>query len=134
MGTRSLKALVLLILLGIWAGAALNAVAELIADDVRQRLVREDFRDLAPRVESYWEATGKYPTSEQGFTAMVKKPETNQSPERWKWMISMVPIDAWGTRYGYRLLPGGSSPAFEIISAGPDGIFGNKDDLASLEL
>ncbi|MBN1765612.1 MAG: hypothetical protein JW860_10170, partial [Sedimentisphaerales bacterium] len=41
-------------------------------------------------------------------------------------------IDAWGNPIWYRWQGFGNFP--ELISAGPDGIFGNADDIRSTEL
>ena len=50
---------------------------------------------------------------------------------RGPYLDEAVPADPWGNPYRYQF-PGSKRPNEpEIISAGPDGILGNEDDLSS---
>jgi hypothetical protein len=45
--------------------------------------------------------------------------------------VESVPRDAWGRELNYAL-PGKLNPqGYDIISAGPDGLFGTQDDIAN---
>lgn len=70
---------------------------------------------------------GRYPTTAEGLDALVHQPKglttwTSKS-------IDEVPVDKWGTAFHYQgpdtLGPG----EYNIISAGPDRVFGTADDI-----
>jgi general secretion pathway protein G len=108
----------LLLLVTILAVNARN-LADWVFDDIRESRGREDLRELSKRIESYRNNRGSYPTTEQGLDSLVA-------------IIKLVPSDPWGNKYCYRLLDDGGKHPFEVLSAGPDGIHGNEDDLSSI--
>ena len=74
---------------------------------------------------------GIYPSQEQGLAALVTRPTTDPMPKRYSQLYSEVPLDPWHNEFKY-LYPGRkNSNKPEIISAGPDGVFGTKDDLSN---
>lgn len=42
-----------------------------------------------------------------------------------------VPLDPWGRRYAYDVFGQRSGAGFDIVSAGPDGLFGSADDVGN---
>lgn len=44
-----------------------------------------------------------------------------------------LPIDPWGNHYTYRRVRKSDRDMPEFLSSGPDGTFGTKDDLSSLD-
>ncbi len=103
----------LLLLVAILAVNARN-LAVWVFDDIRESRGREDLRELSKRIESYRNNRGSYPDS---LVAIIK----------------LVPSDPWGNKYRYRLLDDGGKHPFEVLSAGPDGIHGNEDNLSSID-
>lgn len=83
-------------------------------------------------VEAYYIDCGNYPTTEQGFSALRKKPETSPSSDNWNgpYLYKDAPRDPWGNEYEY-LMPDPNGNAFGIRSFGADGLEGgegkNKD-------
>jgi len=68
---------------------------------------------------------------EQGLKALVERPTSDPLPREWAQALPEIPRDDWRKPYRYQF-PGSKIPNEpEIISAGPDGIFGNEDDLSS---
>lgn len=94
--------------------------------------VEPDFNAIGSAVKAYKINGGHYPTTEQGLEALVTRPSTEPLPARWMKIADAVPKDAWNHPYHYRLLSQDGVPAFEITSAGKDGILGTTDDLSSL--
>ncbi|WP_457679883.1 type II secretion system major pseudopilin GspG [Thermovibrio sp.] len=67
-----------------------------------------------------------YPTTEQGLKALVKKPEVPPVPRNWKGpYLDKVPKDAWGNNFIYV----SDGQHFTLVSPGPDGEEGTKDDI-----
>lgn len=102
-----------------------------IMESVREDKARSDFTTMESMVMKYQITCGRYPTTKQGLVALVTKPTRTPVPRRWSQVMEAVPLDPWGSEYGYRH-PGSRKPEdFEILSAGRDGIFGTEDDLGS---
>jgi general secretion pathway protein G len=95
--------------------------------------VESDQVSFAAALKMYVVNNGRPPTTEQGFGALVDKPRTGPEPKRWSRIMDRVPVDPWQTPYRYLLLPPkGTQWRCELRSAGPDGVFGNGDDLAEV--
>ena len=95
--------------------------------------VRPDFSSSGSALRSYKIRAGHYPSTEQGLKALVERPTTPPLPEDWVKIMTKVPTDPWRNEYRYRCFPEGSPHPFELISNGPDGIEGTKDDRSSLD-
>jgi general secretion pathway protein G len=71
--------------------------------------------------------TGRYPTDEEGLTALIEPP-ANAEKEKWNGPYidgSFMPKDAWNNYFVYKLDPAGDK--FTIISYGADGEEGGDD-------
>lgn len=90
--------------------------------------VKGDFPSISSALRAYKINAGHYPTTEQGLQALVKRPTTPPHPDDWVKIWQKVPTDPWRNEYRYRCFPEGSPQPFELISNGPDGIEGTKDD------
>ena len=67
---------------------------------------------------------GGFPATEDGLQALTKRPD---SAESWKgpYVDGELPVDPWKAPFTYEHGAG----IYRITSAGPDGQFGNDDDL-----
>jgi general secretion pathway protein G len=106
-------------------------IANSRSDGCVDRRETMDFAAIAASVKTYQIQCGSYPSSEQGFQALVTCPPDHPDPTKWRQVLNKIPLDAWTNPYCYRLLPCGDD--FEIRSAGKDGIIGTKDDLSSIK-
>lgn len=90
---------------------------------------KADFGTLRTALKMYEMHAGRYPTTEQGLNALVKKPTTGPIPRSYKAPLEKRVYDPWGNPYGYRwpAQNGGSRP--DVYSMGPDGIDGTADDI-----
>ena len=75
---------------------------------------------------------GRYPSSDEGLQALVQNPGTG----KWKgpYIQSIaIPLDPWDLAYRYTFPSQltSSETLYDIISAGPDGVFGNEDDVSN---
>ena len=76
--------------------------------------------------------TGRYPRSDEGLRALVNNPQiTNWRGPYLK--SNTVPLDPWGNEYKYSFPSELTSSEFlyDIVSAGPDAVFGNNDDITN---
>ena len=82
-------------------------------------------------LDIYLKHNGFYPTTEQGLEALVTKPKTDPQPENYAegGYLKRVPMDPWGNPIIYRR--NGEEGPIEIISCGPDGEEGTKDDITN---
>lgn len=74
-------------------------------------LTQAQISQLTEAVEMYKIDSGFYPTEVE---ILVKKP-----------FLKKIPLDAWNHPFFYQSNP----DSFTIVSGGPDGIYGNKDDI-----
>jgi len=76
-------------------------------------------------LEAYYIDCGTYPSSEQGLSALRKKPEVYPISNNWSgpYLYKDPPKDPWGFEYEY-LMPGPEGNAYGIRSYGADGIEG----------
>ncbi|HPB30415.1 MAG TPA: SUMF1/EgtB/PvdO family nonheme iron enzyme [Candidatus Sumerlaeota bacterium] len=81
---------------------------------------------LSEALKAYEKDVGTYPSTEQGLSALAKRPMT-VNPETWKGpYITEVPIDPWGNMFEY-VFPGKDGD-YDLFSRGPDGVAGTADD------
>jgi general secretion pathway protein G len=102
-----------------------------VYEDGKVTRVYEDLPHLIRLLEQYRSATGKLPTDEQGFDALIKRPE--DASAQWTQGLQAVPWDPWGNRYHYRKSIRNGVEVPEVLSAGKDSLIGTEDDLSSLE-
>jgi general secretion pathway protein G len=82
----------------------------------------------AGALEDFRRDVGRYPTTAEGLRALTERPPGIES---WKgpYGLGVRNEDAWGRGIIYRC-PGRSDPAgYDLISPGPDGKEGTKDDV-----
>ncbi|MCU0749293.1 MAG: type II secretion system major pseudopilin GspG [Akkermansiaceae bacterium] len=123
----------MVIVLGIIAmilGGAIFAMRG-IGDAAKLRQVESDFKSFQSAFAMYKLNAGNYPTSQQGFKALVEKPSSTPVPRRWVQVMSKIPLDPWDQDYIYRFPGKKRANEFEMISKGPDGQENTGDDLSS---
>ena len=75
---------------------------------------------------------GRYPRSDEGLGALVNNPQITNWRGPYLKSIN-VPLDPWSNEYKYNYPSEltGSEFLYDIISAGPDAVFGNNDDVTN---
>ncbi|NNM62947.1 MAG: type II secretion system major pseudopilin GspG [Steroidobacteraceae bacterium] len=89
----------------------------------KARVVRagSDIRAIETALDLYRLDNYKYPTTEQGLEALVKKPaDPTLTNYRAGGYLKSVPKDPWGNPYHYTS-PGADGQPYDIISYGRDG-------------
>lgn len=106
-------------------------------DEARVAAARQDLGAITQALKLYKLDNMRYPTTEQGLQALVKKPAAAPIPENWKGngYLEKLPKDPWGTPYLY--LQPGLHGEIDVISYGANreaGGEGNDADIGSWEL
>ena len=89
---------------------------------------------LGAALDAYRLDSGRYPTTEQGLTALWQTPTIEPRPSNWRgpYLRQPPPADPWGAPYVYRN-PGDHTPnGFDLSSRGADGQPGGTGDAADI--
>jgi len=90
-----------------------------------------DLKSFDSALGMYHLNAGCFPTTQQGFKALVEKPTLVPAPVRWAQVLSKVPVDPWNNEYIYRFPGKKRAGEYEIISKGRDGVENTPDDISS---
>ncbi len=87
-----------------------------------------EISNLKLAIEVFELDTGRYPSTDEGLGALIKRP-AGMGNEWSGPYLEKMPQDRWGHDYIYRV-PSANDPAsFDLSSAGPDGKPGTADDI-----
>lgn len=89
------------------------------------KAARAQIELLSTSLDTYRLDVGRYPTSEEGLEALLRKPG---SAEKWDgpYLKKDVPLDPWGKAYVYK--SPGDHGSFDLLSYGADGVLGGEGD------
>lgn len=138
-GFTLIEIMVVVVILGILATFLVPKIINR-PDEARITKVKNDIKAIESALKLYKIDNGFYPTTEQGLSALIEKPDMEPIPRNWKkggYLNSEgAPKDAWGNEYIYRS-PGSEGRDYEIISYGADGKEGGEGmgaDIKSYDL
>jgi general secretion pathway protein G len=119
----------------------ISLLATLVAPNVfrhvgraKDTTARAQVELLAAAVEAYRLDNDRFPTTEQGLTALRTRPTLDPLPRSWRgpYLRREVPVDPWGRPYIYRS-PGPVNPdGYELLTLGRDGQEGGEDEDADV--
>lgn len=106
-------------------GGIVGAVVFSQVDKARVNTAHAQVKQLESVLEFYRMDNARYPSSEQGLQALVRKPSGDPQPRNYRpegyLQGGVVPKDPWGEDYQYRS-PGEHNPySFDLWSLGADG-------------
>jgi general secretion pathway protein G len=135
-GFTLIEVMVVIVILGILAALIVPKVMSR-PDEARIAATRQDIGSIIQALKLYKLDNMRYPTTEQGLEALVKKPTSAPIPPNWKGngYLEKLPKDPWGNRYQY--LQPGLRGDIDVISTGADGTAGGEGsdaDIGSWEL
>lgn len=135
-GFTLIEIMVVVVIMGILAALVVPRLMGR-ADDARITAARQDISSLMQALKLYRLDNQRYPTSEQGLSALVAKPQSGPPANGWKagGYIDKLPNDPWGKPYQY-LSPGvkGEIDIFSLGADGQPGGAGNDADIGSWDL
>ncbi len=87
-----------------------------------------DIANLEVALDSFEVDTSRYPTTEEGLSALVEQP-SNVTTWHGPYIKRGVPKDPWGNGYVYTCPGTHNTSGYDIYSFGPDGVDGGGDDI-----
>ena len=134
-GFTLIEIMVVVIILGLLAGIVLPRILGQ-EEKAKVGVAKTQIRSLEGALDAFKLDNGFYPTTDQGLSALIKKPEVGRIPEKWKeggyLKPARIPKDPWGKDYLY-FSPGNEGREYEIVSYGPDGEQGGEGKNADIE-
>ncbi|MCW2475824.1 MULTISPECIES: type II secretion system major pseudopilin GspG [unclassified Symbiopectobacterium] len=129
-GFTLLEIMVVIVILGVLASMVVPSLMGNKDKADRQKAV-SDIVALESALDMYRLDNQRYPSTEQGLTALVKKPVIQPEPKNYQpdGYIRRLPQDPWGA--DYQLLNPGKHGKLDIFSLGPDGMPGTEDDIGN---
>ncbi|HKA39559.1 MAG TPA: type II secretion system major pseudopilin GspG [Burkholderiales bacterium] len=133
-GFTLVEIMVVVVILGILAVLIVPRVVGR-TDDARIAAARHDIAAIMQALKLYRLDNGRFPTTEQGLSALVTKPQGQPLPPNWKQYLDRVPKDPWGNVYQY-LNPGvrGEIDVFTLGADSQPGGSGADADIGSWDL
>jgi len=131
-GFTLIELMVVVIILGILAAIVLPKFTGR-TEQARIKAAESQIQVFSTALEAYELDNGRYPTTEQGLQALVKKPTIPPIPNNWRgpYLQKKIPKDPWGNPYIYKC-PGTHNPSsYDLYSYGPDGKEGGGDDITN---
>ena len=98
-GFTLIEIMVVVIILGLLAGLVLPRI---LGQEERARVeaAKVQIRALESALDAFKLDNGFYPSTDQGLDALIKKPETGRSPNKWReggyLKPARIPKDPWG--------------------------------------
>jgi len=131
-GFTLIEIMVVVVILGILAGIVIPKLLDR-PEQARRTKAKVEIKSLEEALNLYKLDNGSYPTTEQGLTSLVKKPEVGRIPTSYRegGYLKKLPADPWGSQYIY-LCPG-IHDDFDIISYGSDGEPGGNGKNADVD-
>lgn len=134
-GFTLIEIMVVIIILGLLAAIVMPRIVGQ-TDRARYEQAKVQMRILEDALKRYKLDSGRFPTTDQGLEALVRKPSSskalNNYPDGGYLDKPAVPTDPWGYRYVY-ISPGQHGPDYDIKSYGADGLEGGEGYDADLE-
>lgn len=82
---------------------------------------------LATALEMFKADNGHFPKGASGLQDLVVKP--GDAGREWHQYMYEIPKDPWGHDYIYQFPGKHAADSFDIVSMGPDGRLGTRDDI-----
>jgi len=127
-GFTLLELLVVLVIIGLLAGyVAPRYFSQVGRSEIK--ITQAQINAFEKALDTYRLDVGRYPTTEQGLTVLVTRP---QNEPKWNgpYLQKAVPLDPWGKPYQYK--SPGDHGEFDLWSFGKDGQPGGTGEAADI--
>jgi len=128
-GFTLIEMLVVLVIIGLIMGLVAPRVLGYLSD-ARTKAARLQIESFSNSLDLYYLDVGRYPTTQEGLTALVKRPA---SVDVWNGPYlkgGTVPMDPWRNAYAY--VSPGTHGAYDLMSYGSDGREGGEGSAADI--
>ncbi|MEN9902315.1 MAG: hypothetical protein RL651_979 [Pseudomonadota bacterium] len=123
-GFTLIEIMIVIVIIGILATLVIPNVMSR-PDEARVVSARADVSTMVQALKLYKLDNGRYPTTEQGLSALSTKPVAEPMPRNWKRYLDKLPQDPWGAPYQYNN-PGTHNNEIDVYSFGADGKLGGE--------
>lgn len=132
-GFTLIEIMVVVVIMGVLAALVVPRLMGR-TDDARILAARQDIATLMQALKLYRLDNQRYPTNEQGLSALVARPNSGPVPANWKTggYLDRLNKDPWGNTYQYQ--SPGTHGEIDVYSYGADGKpggAGNDADIGS---
>ncbi len=132
-GFSLIEILLVIVIIGVLAAMVVPNFAGQ-GEKARKAVAKTDIDvNLATALDLYELENGRYPTTEQGLSALIQEPTTAPTPTNWSGPYlkkKKIPKDPWGQDYVYASPGTHNADGYDLSSHGPDGIE-SSDDVSS---
>jgi general secretion pathway protein G len=119
-----IEIMAVVIIMGLLMGIVGTAIFSQL-DTARQNTTRAQLKQLESALAFYQMDNGRFPTTDQGLTALVVPPTVAPEPRNYRaggyLQGGKVPLDAWGNPYQYEMPGSQNAQGFDLWSLGADG-------------
>lgn len=98
-------------------------------DKARATSTKAQMESLKTALQQFELRAGRFPTTQEGLEALVKKP-SDLTDDEWDKTMDSVPLDAWKQEFVYKS-PGDDGRDFDLVSKGKDKQENTDDDITS---
>jgi general secretion pathway protein G len=118
-GFTLIEIMVVVVIIGLLTALVTTQVVGRI-DEARVTKTKQDLKQIEAALTLYRLDNSRYPTTEQGLDALVRRPTSEPQPLNWKegGYLTRPPKDAWKNDYVY-VSPGENGP-YDLWSLGAD--------------
>ncbi|MFN9449963.1 MAG: type II secretion system major pseudopilin GspG [Rubrivivax sp.] len=128
-GFTLIEILVVLVIIGVLAALIAPNVLDR-AGEAKVTAARTDVGNLMQALKLYKLDNQRFPTSDQGLEALVRKPSSGPGANNWKPYLDKLPKDPWGQPYQYA--NPGLNGEIDVFSFGADGKAGGEGNDADV--
>jgi general secretion pathway protein G len=119
LGFTLIEVMVVIAIIGIMATLIVPQIMNK-PNEARVIAAKQDINSLVQALKLYRLDNSRYPTTEQGLSALVAKPTSEPIPQNWKpnGYVDRLPKDPWGFAYQYS--NPGTRAEIDVFSLGAD--------------
>jgi len=119
-GFTLIEIMVVVIIIGLLAAIIVPSLMSNV-DKANVAKAKQDIRALEAALSMYYLDNSKYPTSEQGLSALTQQP-TDPTIRHWRpgGYLERISKDPWGNPYQY-VFPGTHGKQYDLYTLGADG-------------
>ena len=130
-GFTLIEILVVIVILGVLAALIVPNIMQR-PDDARITATKSQIALIMQALKLYRLDNQRYPTAEQGLSALVAKPDAPPVPPNWKpgGYLDKLPNDPW--QHAYQYANPGLKGEVDVYSFGADGVVGGEGKNADI--
>lgn len=128
-GFTLIELLLVMVILSILAAVV---VPKFVGQSERARITaaHTDISTLEGALDLFELDAGRYPTTEEGLTALIQQPP-NVNEWHGSYIKRSMPLDPWKHQYVYKCPGEHNTDSYDLYSLGPDGQEGGNDDIGN---